>query len=150
MNPGAARPRSDVVFFIDRNLGRTSLANGLSQAGVKYRLHDDYFEQNTPDEKWLPAVGLRGWAVLTADARILSNAQQVIALLKANTHAFVLKAKQINGEQIASAFCAALPQMISIATRRQPPVIARVTKLGRVAEIEGYEQMQDRIRAGEA
>ncbi len=55
------------VFFIDRNMGGiiadfiSAFAKILREAGIQVERHDDHFEQNTPDEVWLPAVAKQGW-----------------------------------------------------------------------------------------
>ena len=85
--------------------------------------------------------------VLTRDRHILTRALEVIALLRANTHTFVLKSRsKLTGAEMATAFKAAYCDMCQLIDKHEPPFIARVTATGHVAEIEGYKQIVDRIQ----
>lgn len=109
-------------------------------------IHTDHFDAQAPDSEWLPVVGQRGWIVLTRDRHILTRTLEVIALLRANTHAFVLKSRsELTGAEMAAAFKAAFPDMCQLIDRHAPPFLARVTPAGHVAEIEGYQQIVERI-----
>ena len=110
-------------------------------------IHADHFEPTSPDAEWLPAVGRRGWVVLTRDRHILTRYLEVRALLLANTHAFVLKSKsKLTGAEMAAAFKAAYRDMCQLIDRHEPPFLARVTATGHVAEIEGYKKIVGRIQ----
>ena len=109
-------------------------------------IHADHFDAQTPDAEWLPEVGHRGWVVLTRDRHILTRTLEVIALLRANTHAFVLKSRsELTGAEMAAAFKFAYRDMCHLIDKHEPPFLARVTATGHVAEIEGYKQIVDRI-----
>ncbi len=85
--------------------------------------------------------------VLTRDRHILTRALEVIALLRANTHTFVLKSRsKLTVAEMATAFKAAYCDMCQLIDKHEPPFIARVTATGHVAEIEGYKQIVDRIQ----
>ena len=143
--PHGKRRRADPIFFLDRDLGSFIVANKLRGLGARIKLHDEIFAQTTADAVWLPKVGQRGWAILTKDAAILRRLPEVIALIQANTHVFVLKANAANGEQMARAFSTALPAMKELIRTKAPPLLARVTLTGNVEEIEGYRALQDRL-----
>ena len=64
---------SEIIFFIDRCLGKKHIATALQSSGIAVEIHDDHFGQNAIDVDWLPEVGRRGWVVLTKDARISKN-----------------------------------------------------------------------------
>ena len=83
-----------LVFFLDRNLGKHTIADALRQAGAEVQIHDDHFRQETPDEEWLREVGQRSWIVLTKDTQIRYRAHERAALRQAGVRAFVLVAKE--------------------------------------------------------
>lgn len=61
----SSNPRSEQVFFTDRDLGK--LVPGLlEEAGLAVERHDDHFPPSTPDPEWLREVGTRRWIALTA------------------------------------------------------------------------------------
>ena len=60
----------EVVFFVDRGIGRVHVATALRETGRRVIVHDDQFTQDTKDEAWLTAAGANGWVVLTKDGMI--------------------------------------------------------------------------------
>src|SRR5262245_39472874 len=111
--PSAANstPPNPIVFFLDRNLGKKTIAEALRQVGAEVRVHDDHFSSSTIDEEWLSEVGRQGWIVLTKDARIRYREIERTALMNAGVGAFVLTAKNLQGSEMASVFVRALPAM---------------------------------------
>ncbi|RIK78898.1 MAG: hypothetical protein DCC68_14150 [Planctomycetota bacterium] len=69
---------------------------------------------------------------MSKDAAIRHNHIEVLALLRANAHAFLLTAASCTGQEMAAALVQALPQIANIVQKRQPPLIATVSKQGRV------------------
>ena len=69
-------------------MGR-SLGRRLAAEGLRVVLHDDEFDQGTPDQEWLPVVGARGWVVLTKDGRLRFRPLEKEALIAANVRVFV-------------------------------------------------------------
>ena len=61
----SSKPLDEIVFFIDRSLGRKAVANALRNAGARVEVHDDHLLQDAKDEEWLQYVGARNWVVLT-------------------------------------------------------------------------------------
>ncbi|NOZ40641.1 MAG: hypothetical protein GXP24_10510 [Planctomycetes bacterium] len=99
------RLNRELTFFLDRDLGRFDVANALRGLGANVEIHSDHFPPASPDTEWLPEVGKRGWIVLTRDRHILTRSLEIIALLRANTHAFILKNRnEMTGEVDPSAF----------------------------------------------
>jgi hypothetical protein len=127
-------------------LGKNDVANALRGLGAVVELHANHFEPTVTDAEWLPQVGAKRWVVLTRDRHILTRPLEVVALLLANTHVFVLKSRQeLNGGQMAAAFAKAHHQMCRLSQSHSPPFLARVTQNGHVTEIEGYKQLQQRL-----
>src|SRR5450759_5020528 len=82
------RRDEEPTFFVDASMGR-SLGRRLAAEGLRVVLHDDEFEQGTPDQEWLPVVGARGWVVLTKDSRLRFRPLEKEALIAANVRVFV-------------------------------------------------------------
>ena len=53
----APKPPESPTFFLDRSLGRKTVAEALRAAGAKVEMHDDHFAQDATDETWLKTVG---------------------------------------------------------------------------------------------
>jgi hypothetical protein len=142
----ASPPDAGPVFFLDRDFGKRDVAEALRGLGAVVKLHDELFAATTKDTDWLPQVGANRWVVLTRDKHILTRPLEVVALVRANTHVFILKSRQeLNGAQMAAALVKAYPHMCRLIKSHSPPFLARVTKTGAVQEIEGYKQLQMRL-----
>lgn len=124
----SSRPLDDVVFFIDRSLGRKAVAEALRQAGEKVEVHDDHLPQNAKDEEWLRYVGARNWVALTQDDRIRFHYHERLALLLANVRTFVLTAKGLRGEQNGEIIAKALPAIRRILSKHPGPFIAKISR----------------------
>ena len=124
-----------LIFLLDENLGKHTIADALRQAGAEVQIHDDHFRQETPDEEWLREVGRRSWIVLTKDAQIRYRAHERAALMQAGVGAFVLVAKNLSGREMADVFVKALPAIRRFVANHQPPFIAKVTRSSTVSMV---------------
>jgi hypothetical protein len=91
-------------------------------------------------------VGRKGWVVLTKDRHIRSNQIEIQSMLRANVACFNLVSADMNGEQMARAFVAALGDMRRMLTRINRPFVANVTKSGGVDLLYRYADLADRLR----
>ncbi|MFM6395324.1 MAG: hypothetical protein ACKPFF_01415 [Planktothrix sp.] len=121
-----------VIFFIDRCLGRGIVPRALRAAGATVEIHDDHFSQNIRDEDWLIEAGNRHWVVLTKDERIGYRTSQLLSIAQANVKVFVLASTNLSGDAIALTFVNTLPQMTKFALNNPPPFIAKIYHPGRV------------------
>lgn len=128
----ASTPPPEIVFLLDRSLGRFGVAVGLRAAGVRAEIHDDHLAQDATDETWLSLAGSRDWVVLTKDKRIRFRRLEKDSLLAAGLRTFVFTAASATGAQTAAAFVAALPRMLRLARARPGPWIATVSRDGSV------------------
>ena len=128
-----AKLHKPLVFFLDRNLGTKHVANALRAAGATVEVHNDHFLQDARDEIWLPEVERRGWVVLTKDDRIRYRPTELAAVISAHVALFALTSGNLNGEEMAQAFVAALPQMSRVLAKHRLPLIAKVTRSGEVS-----------------
>ncbi|MEW6353663.1 MAG: hypothetical protein AB1469_05130 [Pseudomonadota bacterium] len=74
------KPLDEIVFFIDRSLGKKAVTDALRAAGARAEVHDDHLPQDAKDETWLRYVGERNWVVLTQDDRIRFHHHERAAL----------------------------------------------------------------------
>lgn len=133
-NFGQKQP-DPLTFFIDRNLGKHTIADILRKADALVEVHDDHFPPNAPDHEWLPVVGEKGWVVLTKDKRIRYRGLELKALEEARVKAFVLTRGNLKGDDMATIFVKALPAMQRFANDHHDPFIARITSQGKVSLI---------------
>lgn len=129
------KPAGDLVFFIDRSLGRKQVAQALREAGATVEVHDDHFPQTTPDVEWLADVGRRGWVVLSKDERIRRNRIEREALQAARVRAFFLTQQDITGQEMAELFSNALSGMTRRAVSEPAPFIFTISRSGKFSRV---------------
>lgn len=122
----------ELVFFIDRSLGRDQVADALPAAGARVEVHDDHVSSNAPDEEWMALAARHGWVALTKDDRIRYHRHELQRFMEAGLRVFVLASGSLRGEEMAAAFVAALPRMRRIATALRGALVARITRHGTV------------------
>jgi predicted nuclease of predicted toxin-antitoxin system len=118
--------------FIDRSLGKFTIATALRAQGVEVHTHDAHFPQDARDEEWLAEVGQRGWVVITKDARIRYRQTELAAVVAGGVKAFVLTRGDLSGAEMAAILERALPRMARFSNRHQAPFIARIAISGKV------------------
>ena len=128
----STRPDPLPPLFIDRSLGRLTIAAALRAQGAEVHTHDAHFPADARDEDWLAEVGRRGWAVVTKDARIRYRQTELAALLAGGVRAFVLTRGDLSGPEMAAILVRALPRIARFSTRYEPPFVARVSVSGKV------------------
>lgn len=121
-------PRRAVVFFLDRSVGKHSIAGVLRERGAKVEVHDDHFERDTEDAEWIVEVSRRGWAILTKDRRIRYRPLERRAVLQAKARVFALSGGNLTGPEMAGLFARHLKRMEGIVAGVEPPFVAKVTR----------------------
>jgi hypothetical protein len=139
-NSGSAQP-PERVLFLDKCLGRKTVAEALRAAGENVELLEDHFDKKTDDTVWVPEIGKRGWIILTKDRAIRNNSLELVALLKSNTHSFILTSADQSGPQMASAFVAALPHIKKMVAKFPAPFVATITPAGAVSVFYTHDQL---------
>jgi predicted nuclease of predicted toxin-antitoxin system len=122
-------------LFIDRSLGRLTIATALRARGAEVHTHDAHFPQNARDEEWLAEVGRRGWAVITKDTRIRYRQTEITALVAGGVRAFVLTRGDLSGPEMAAILVNSLPHLARFSARHESPFIARIATSGKVQMI---------------
>jgi hypothetical protein len=132
-------PLELAVFFIDRSVGKRSVAEPLRQAGLRIELHDDHFPQNATDEEWLPVVGERRWYVITRDDRIRYRRLEAAAVRAAKVGMLVIVSKNLTGPQTAEVIIKALPSLRRFIKKHRRPFIAKILRNGNVEKIAFHD-----------
>jgi uncharacterized protein (DUF2249 family) len=138
--------QQQIVFFIDRCLGKHPILEMLRETGINVEIHDDHFPQNMPDQFWIPQIGEWGWIVLTKDARIARNTMERQAVARAGIRMFTLASKKLTGEETAIAFGDALIGMLKFIEKHPAPFIAKVYKNGKVSEWKNATELLEEIQ----
>ena len=132
-NSTSPKPPKELTFFLDRNLGRRTVADTLRAAGLNVIVHDDCFPQAATDLEWLKEAGKNQWVVLTRDERIRYHTAEMQTLRRARVRAFVLAARKgLTAQDWADIFLKAMPKIRPLATTQPPPFIAKVARDGTV------------------
>src|SRR5690349_20550172 len=96
------------IFFLDKCFGRKVVAERLRSEGLRIEILEDHFPADIPVAIWIPEIGKRGWLIFTKDSQIRHNNLEIVALLKANTHVFILTTGSQTGLQSAETILAAV------------------------------------------
>jgi len=88
---------NDLIFFLDRSLGKKQIAEALRLAGATVLIHDDHFAPDEQDINGLKAAGEKDWIVLTKDSRIRYRALEKMTLINAGVAAFILTSADLTG-----------------------------------------------------
>lgn len=134
------------TFFIDRCLGK-KLATVLRDQGHTVELHDSHFAKDAKDVDWLPAVGQRGWVVLTKDERIAKRLLERLAVASAGVKMFVLVSQNLSGADTATAFTKAIPAMKSFLQANSAPFIAKVYQNGDISPWKDHQALLEELNS---
>jgi len=122
----------EIVFYLDRNLGKHIIADILRYSGVEVEIHDDHLPINAPDEHWIELVGQRNWIAITKDKNIRYRTAEIEAIKKYNARVIVIRAKNATGSEIAELILKSMKRIIRFAKKTKPPFIASIDRSGRV------------------
>lgn len=117
------------TFYADRCLGKVA-ARALQAAGASVELHDDYFDQDTADEDWIPVVSARGWVILTKDKNIRRRLGEREAVLLSNARVITLSSGNMRAQEMADLLVARLSEIEMLANDHIPPFVAVVSPTG--------------------
>lgn len=136
----------EIIFFIDRCLGKKQVAKAFQSSGIAVEIHDDHFGQNAQDVDWLPEIGKRGWVVLTKDAKISKNHLERMAVTNAGISMFTLASQNLSGKQMADIFLGAVTKMQEFVRTHPAPFIAKVYRDGRVEMWKDAQTLLDELK----
>lgn len=98
----------EVIFFVDRSLGRKRVPTGLRERGWRLVTLAEHYgipaDEKVLDVEWLKLAGQRGWAVLMKDDRIRYRPAERRALLQNDVRAFCLSAGNLTAIEMIDLF----------------------------------------------
>lgn len=130
-------------------MGRNIVRSALVALGARVELKEDHFFDDEDDTVWVPSVGQRGWIILTRDSRLRHNHLELIALMKAGTHSFILTSAEQTGPDMARAVTVAHPTMLALIAKFRPPFVGTITASGAVNVHFTHDQLIELISGNE-
>lgn len=127
MPSGRRRSRRDdaeLIFFVDRSLGRKLVPAVFQTIGFQVVLMSDFYpdgaDQRTDDDTWIADASARGWVALTKDPAIIRAHEA--ALRQSTLRVFALSNANITGEEMARRYQANRHRILQRARKRGPYV----------------------------
>lgn len=112
------------VFFTDRDLGKR-FPKALAEAGILVEPHHSHFTHDTPDDKWLAAIGKRGWFALTHNKRIRYTPNEIAAVRTHGVGLFVLVGRAPLAE-LAESFIVSQDAVERFIDANRRPFVAKI------------------------
>ncbi len=106
-----------------------SIPRAFALLGLDVVVHDDHFDQATPDDLWLAAIGEQGWLVITKDDRIRFNEAERAALIAHNVGCFVLTQRNSSRWRMAQSLMRAWDTIAQIAETTPKPFLYAIIYL---------------------
>lgn len=98
----SSRSRPEMpVFFLNRNLGKHTIAARFRNEGIKTEVHDYHFQPDAPDKEWIEPVGREGWVAVTRGKNIRHRAAEINAIRKYSSRVIVTRMKHAMGPLMA-------------------------------------------------
>ena len=124
-----SRPQPETpVFFLDRNLGKHTIATRLRREGIRVEVHDDHLAPDAPDEEWVELVGQRGWVAVTRDKNIRYRASEIKAIKKHSARVVVIRMKHATGSQMAELLVKERHRIARFAAKTKAPFVAGLSR----------------------
>lgn len=79
-----------------------------------------------PDSEWLPKVCEREWVVITSDAAVRRNVEELRAILTQKGRIFIVSGTRRRGKEKVDLVLGWAERIVNLASSRRPPFIARV------------------------
>ena len=120
----------DLVFFLDRSLGRHVIADKLRAVQVKVEVHDNHLPASAPDEDWIALVGSRGWVAFTKDKNIRYRAAELESIRRNSARVIVIRSKDMTGGEIGDLVVRARPRIAGFVANTPAPFVAGLYRDG--------------------
>jgi len=125
MRRSSTKPQPELVFFTDRDLGR-SVPALLEAGGMRVEAYHQHFvPDNVPDGEWLKFIGARGWIALSHNKRIRYERDELDDLMGAGVKAFFIIGKGPH-RSYAEAFLRNRRRIERMIDKNAEPFIAKV------------------------
>ena len=128
LNPGG---EAGPTLFFDRSVGTTiprTLRRLKVPVGIEW--HQENFDCNSPDDEWLPQVGVNGWAVLGFDWSYHLNQAELAAIQQYDIGVFYLWGSDARTWERMFCFAKAYERIINVLSSESRPFIYRVRRTG--------------------
>jgi len=125
-----------LVFYLDRNLGRATIADILRAAGFEVEVHDDHLPQDAPDEDWIQLVAQNQWIGVTKDKNIRYRRSEIAAIKYYQAKVIVVRMKDLTGEQMGQLIAKNGQKILEFISRHSAPVIAGVDRNGKLQKYD--------------
>ena len=130
MPPSGITPSEPTLFFDENVSDRIVRALRALEHDVVHLL--DEFERGTPDVRFLPAIGDKGWFLVTQDKRIRSRPHERRALLGAGVGAFVFTGRaERSTDELAILILKHLQRIKELAAKTERPFIFGISDRGK-------------------
>ena len=126
-------------------MGRKIVATALRDAGYSVEVHDDHFDQATPDVEWCRQVGAKGWIIVTKDRQIRCNRVELETLLKSGVPCLCLDGADMTGAEMSAAILASLPTALRMVEKFAAPFVAAISRSGQVSLLHTHDGMLRKI-----
>lgn len=131
-----SKPPEDVVYYLDRNLGRHVIADALRAAGAVVEVHDDHLPATAPDEDWIELVSRKGWLAVTKDRNIRYRAAELEAIKEYGAMVLVVRATNATGGDIGEILVKAQTRIRRFVSKNESPFVARIGRSGHVTKYD--------------
>jgi len=132
----SSKPPSEVVYYLDRNLGRHVIAKALRAAGAVVEVHDDHLPATAPDEDWIELAARKSWLAITKDRNIRYRAAELEAIREHSAMVLVVRATNATGQDIADVLVKAQMRIRRFVDKHDAPFVARIDRSGRVTKYD--------------
>lgn len=118
-----ARP-PDVVFFLDRDLGRVHVAGGLRAIGYTVHtlasVYGNNSDQWVENSKWIPESAAKGWVMLTCDQGIRYTDFELALVESSKARVFCLSRGDLDGPTQAQYFVNNIHRIVAASAAAGP------------------------------
>ena len=124
-----SRPQPETpTLFLDRNLGKHTIAARLRSEGIKVEVHDDHLPADAPDEEWIALVGQRGWVAVTRDKNIRYRTAEINAIRRHSARVVVIRMKHATGPQMAELLVKERHRIARFVVKTKAPFIVGLSR----------------------
>jgi hypothetical protein len=123
---------SDLILYLDRNIGTVSVPIVLREHGISFELHDDHLPQAAPDEAWVKLCSSKGWIAITLDKRLVVNAPVKNAARGSKVSIFVVTSGSMTGRELGELIAKLHKKIVSFAVGSKKPFLATISKSGKI------------------
>lgn len=98
----------------------------LERMGFEVELHNSYFVHDELDDKWIPEVAGRKWAILTGDKRISVDPVNRAAVMSSKAQVIIVSDTNSLPEQWAASIIVGRLRLLELLDKHSGPVFIKV------------------------